>query len=147
MALAAQLQIESDLERLPEVVAWFEQFKQSLLSPERWQQANLALMEGFTNAVRHAHGPKLASAIIKVDARLDDDTFALEIWDHGPPYDFDAALVKLQTVLSAPDFDPLQRESQWGGVIFLRLIQRHGWRIQYVRHGALNCLQAQVNLT
>lgn len=141
------LTVESNLSQLPIVVEWFTQFKQSVLPHERWLQANMALIEGFTNAVRHAHHSLRTAPPISLEAGLSSELFWFEIWDRGSPYNLDEALDHLQNQLKSPDFDPIAREKQWGSVIFLKLIHQYGWSIQYLRHAdTMNCLRAQVIL-
>ena len=95
---SSQCRINSDLNKLPEVVTWFEQFKDSSLPKEIWLQANMAIIEGFTNAVRHAHANLSSDTPVLVKADLSDQTFSFEIWDQGEFYDFDTALEKLECV-------------------------------------------------
>ncbi len=54
------LTVKSDLKLLYQVQQWFEKFCQRYLPQYGWSDSqlyrvNLALAEGFTNAVRHAH--------------------------------------------------------------------------------------------
>ena len=147
MVLETELTVKSDLDLLPQVVTWFEQFNIPTFPSQQWQQANLALIEGFTNAVRHAHGSQHAHVPLSLKASLSEELFWLEIWDQGAPYDFDRAMGALNQTLNAVDFDPLEREKKWGSVIFLRLVQKFHWQIQYSRyHESQNCFRAEVDL-
>ena len=108
----------------------------------------MALIEGFTNAVRHAHRSLSPRTPIALTVEVSEDYFQFEIWDQGEAYDFEAAIALLQQTISDPDFDPLVREQHWGSVIFLNLICKHHWRIDYSRRGgAHNCLRAIVSLS
>lgn len=144
----AQLDVVSDLTLLPRVLEWFTQFQADTEVPRSiWLQANIALTEGFTNAVRHAHNGLSSSTPIVLKAELSEGFFHFEIWDQGGPYDFDQAIVQIQNIISAPDFDPLVHEQHWGSVIFLNLIRQHHWHIDYSRQGASqNRLRATLRL-
>ncbi|MFP4009877.1 MAG: ATP-binding protein, partial [Spirulinaceae cyanobacterium] len=48
------LQLKTQLESLEEVLEWFEGIALKYLSDQAYWQCQLALTEGFTNAVRHA---------------------------------------------------------------------------------------------
>ncbi|MBL1211004.1 ATP-binding protein, partial [Geminocystis sp. GBBB08] len=51
-------QVKTDLIYLEEVLLQFESVKQDWIRQKDWLQCQLALAEGFTNAVRHAHRNK-----------------------------------------------------------------------------------------
>lgn len=143
----SHLQVLTDLNVLPDIVNWFKQFRQSSLPTQTWLQANTALIEGFTNAVRHAHEDLSMEVPIDITVNISPDSFMLEIWDSGAPYDFDTALAQLKQLINAPDFDPLEREEHWGEVIFINLIDKYGWQIKYLREmDSRNCLRAQCSL-
>lgn len=137
------LQVNSSHSALPEVTNWFEQFKQRGIPEQIWLEANMALIESFTNAVRHAHQDLPDDTAITIEVFVGENTLTFQVWDEGEPYDFEAALAALDKLITQPDFDPLVREKQWGGVIFLRLRQWHNWAITYERRDDFrNCLQA-----
>jgi anti-sigma regulatory factor (Ser/Thr protein kinase) len=49
-----RLRVTTDIYALSKVQEWFKQFKPQM--PNKvWMQCNLALTEGFTNVVCHAH--------------------------------------------------------------------------------------------
>jgi len=50
-----QLTVNSDLDQLEAVLNWFDRLSDPGVPTDLWMQAQLALVEGFTNAVRHAH--------------------------------------------------------------------------------------------
>ena len=142
----AHLDVTSDLTALPKVVDWFAQFQVTSVPRAIWLQGNMALIEGFTNAVRHAHRSLSSSTPIVMQAVLLEDCLQFEIWDQGDPYNFDEAITQLQQTIEDPTFDPLLREKHWGSVIFLNLIRQHHWSIGYFRVGdSRNCLRAKVN--
>jgi len=48
-------QVDSDLRSLDTVLKYFQQLEPAGIPQKDWLQCQLALAEGFTNAVRHAH--------------------------------------------------------------------------------------------
>ena len=49
------LQVKTELEALKEVLQWFEGFVFPVIPQKMGWQCEVALVEAFTNAVRHAH--------------------------------------------------------------------------------------------
>ncbi len=144
----ASLTVETDIEKLSEVVAWFEQFNRPPLSHRLWLEGQIALVEGFTNVVRHAHQDLAASTPITVEVQVSPDCFRLWIWDQGQAFDFDHSLKVVHELTSDPDFEPLSRELQWGTIILLKLITQEGWNISYDRPSSdRNCLKIEKGLT
>ncbi|MBF2066249.1 MAG: anti-sigma regulatory factor [Calothrix sp. C42_A2020_038] len=89
------LTVKSELKLLNQVQQWFEQFCLKYLSPEGWSESqlyrlNLALAEGFTNAVRHAHHALPPETTIDIDVSLFFDRLEIRIWDCGKPFNPDA---------------------------------------------------------
>lgn len=89
------LKVRSELTVLNQVQEWFKQFCLRYSSRLGWLKAqldplNLALTEGFTNAVRHAHQELPSETAIEIDLLLCDDRIEIRIWDQGKPFDPDA---------------------------------------------------------
>ncbi|AFY45001.1 anti-sigma regulatory factor [Nostoc sp. PCC 7107] len=89
------LSVRSELPLLNKVQQWFEQFCLQYLFQRGWSEnqlyrLNLALAEGFTNAVRHAHEALPPETTIDIEASLWVDRIELRIWDHGQPFNPDA---------------------------------------------------------
>lgn len=89
------LTVKSELKLLNQVQQWFEQFCLKYLSPGGWSESqlyrlNLALAEGFTNAVRHAHHALPPETTIDIDVSLFLDRLEIRIWDRGKPFNPDA---------------------------------------------------------
>lgn len=89
------LKVKSELKLLNDVQKWFEKFCLQYLSPPCWSDSqlyclNLALAEGFTNAVRHAHHALPAETTIDIDVDLWVDRLEIRIWDRGNPFNPDA---------------------------------------------------------
>ncbi|MEB3358238.1 MAG: anti-sigma regulatory factor [Synechococcales bacterium] len=85
----ASLQTPTDLNALAQVLTWFDQFRASKMPPPIWLQCQLALAEGFTNAVRHAHRGLPVDTPIDIEVKVGDHCSEIRIWDYGPGFDFD----------------------------------------------------------
>ncbi len=96
-------------------------------------QAQLALVEGFTNAVRHAHAHLSAPPRVNLSLQITSQVFCIQIIDHGEPFDFHAALARVETEITASGQNPLAREAHWGLVMFLKLQKEYGWTISHRR--------------
>lgn len=140
----ASLTVTSDLNEITRVIQWFDQFNRSPLSYDLWLEGQLALAEGFTNAVRHAHRHLHATTPIELEGQFSSQFFQLRIWDCGHLFDFEENLTKLSDLLGSASFDPYLRETQWGSVIMLRLRTQYGWQISYSHQpDSKNCLHLE----
>jgi serine/threonine-protein kinase RsbW len=74
---------------LEEVLSWFEQLNQPSIPKKVWLQCQLALAEGFTNAVRHAHKGLPTDVSIDLEVTLLPQHLEMRIWDQGPPFDLE----------------------------------------------------------
>ncbi len=83
------LQVNSNLDALDQVLDWFESFKEDPLPVQTWLQCQLAIAEGFTNAVRHAHCSLPESTPIRLELTFQNEIIEIRIWDYGPPFDMD----------------------------------------------------------
>ena len=86
------LQVNTDVNALTLVLEWFEQLKDLSIPNEVWWKFQLALAEGFTNAVRHAHKNLPVETPVKLEIMVFNGRLELKIWDCGPYFDFDAKL-------------------------------------------------------
>ena len=89
------LTVKSELKLLNQVQQWFEVFCLQHLFQLGWSESqlyrlNLALAEGFTNAVRHAHHALPPETAIEIDVSLWMDRLEMRIWDYGKPFNPDA---------------------------------------------------------
>ncbi|MEL7510463.1 MAG: ATP-binding protein, partial [Cyanobacteria bacterium J06554_1] len=85
-----QLIVQSKLEDLTQVQQWFDVFCSASQLPwleAVFDQVNLALAEGFTNAVRHAHSHLPTDTPIEIDLLLWQEKLEVQIWDMGEPFD------------------------------------------------------------
>ena len=92
------LQVNTELNALTRVLEWFEQLKDLSLPKEVWWKFQLALAEGFTNAVRHAHKHLPVETPVQLEIIVFNGRLELKVWDCGPYFDFDA---KLKETLAA----------------------------------------------
>jgi serine/threonine-protein kinase RsbW len=89
------LQLNTDINAVAQVLSWLEQL--DLLDPlpipqEVLHQCKLAVVEGFTNAVRHAHKNLPRETPIELEITVFNDRLEIKIWDRGKPFDFQAKL-------------------------------------------------------
>lgn len=85
--------VESDLKALDQVLRYFDELNQPWIPKKDWLQCQLALAEGFTNAVRHAHKELPKEIPIEIELILEQDSLEMKIWDHGFPFDLNAFLL------------------------------------------------------
>jgi serine/threonine-protein kinase RsbW len=114
------LTVPSDLTVLTQVQQWFAQFYARFLPHPPWSEhqqyrLSLAIAEGFTNAVRHAHQDLPPETAIEIDLALWSDRLEIRIWDQGQPFDPD--------VLEEPEPGTL-REGGYGWFLLRRLADR-----------------------
>jgi len=88
------LQVQTELEALKEVLHWFEGLIFPLVPQKMGWQCEVALVEAFTNAVRHAHQNLPKNTPIDLEVELQPKFLEMRIWDRGEPFDFDAKLIK-----------------------------------------------------
>lgn len=89
------LKVNSDLNALDTVLEYFEQLERPWIPRKDWLESQLALAEGFTNAVRHAHRGLPPEIPIEIEIRLYPEMMEIRIWDRGEPFDLDGFLEKL----------------------------------------------------
>lgn len=125
------LNIDSDLRNLAAVLSWFEALRPFLDDDIAWQQCRIAIVEAFTNAVRHAHRDQPKETPIQLEAVLDDSVLILKVCDRGAPFDLDQYFRHLP---------PSSIEAEGGRG--LRLIRDISDQLSYRRDGDQgNCLR------
>ncbi len=87
----AHLKVKSQLDLIGQVQFWFGEICQSVDEDYAWihyytDRLALALTEGFTNAVRHAHAHLSPETTISIDVALDNDYVEIRILDQGHPF-------------------------------------------------------------
>lgn len=126
----AFIQVKTDLNALVDVLSWFDQFKGPPLSDRDWQQCQLVLAEGFTNAVRHAHNGRPVALLIDIEAMIFVERIEIRLWDYGSPFNLAHQLEQLTASLDC------DAEGGRG----LRLMQKLTDGLSYTRTGQRNCL-------
>jgi serine/threonine-protein kinase RsbW len=92
----ARREFPSDLYLLDEVLSWFNQIHESFIPAKVWSQCQLALAEGFTNAVRHAHKDYSPEIPIEIEITIFPEYLELRIWDRGLPLDLPTKIQQMQ---------------------------------------------------
>lgn len=85
-------QVSTDLGLLRPVLEWFDRLDQESVPRPVWLQCRLALAEGFTNAVRHAHADKPVDTPIEIEVTFRKRSIELRIWDYGAGFDLEKRL-------------------------------------------------------
>lgn len=142
------LQVTSKLDEMATVVEWLEQFNHTPVSYQLWLEAQTAVIEGFTNAVRHAHRHLNPDTPVDLNVQMSPEFFQISIWDQGDIFDFELALDAFYQEVSDRAFNPLDHEAHWGCIFLLKLRQEYGWIINYTReNGDKNRLLMKKSLT
>ncbi len=133
MVKAVHLRVESRLAALLRVQRWFKDLCLALEKElpwvlEKFDYLNLALAEGFTNAVRHAHSGLPPETPIEIEVKFQGDRIDIYIWDQGEPFD--------PSGLPEPETGSL---SQLGGYGWF-LMRRVADEVSYSRRRDRNCL-------
>lgn len=127
----AHLQVNTDLNALTQILSWFDQFNSAIIPPPVWLQCQLALAEGFTNAVRHAHRNYPQETPIDIEIRLFDQLLEICIWDVGSGFDLNQQLNQM----------PLEIDSDAEGGRGLKLMQQLSDSLSYTQtDDRRNCL-------
>ncbi|MEB3312711.1 MAG: ATP-binding protein [Cyanobacteriota bacterium] len=74
------------------LLSWFDQFADAPIPKQLLLQCQLALIEGFTNAVRHAHKHLPADTPIQIQVEMSEQSIDIRIWDQGPGFDLQSTL-------------------------------------------------------
>ena len=126
------LQVNTKLEALKEVLQWFESLVFPLVPQKMGWQCEVALVEAFTNAVRHAHHDLPETTPIDLEIKLLPSFLEMRIWDRGQPFDIQAKLRKGER-----EADSMEREGGRG----LQFINKLTDELQYLNlPNHRNCL-------
>ncbi len=126
------LQVKTELEALKEVLQWFEGLVFPLVPQRIGWQCEVALVEAFTNAVRHAHQNLPETTPIDLEVKLSPNFLEMRIWDRGQPFDFQAKLRK-----GEQNVDCIEKEGGRG----LQFIKKLTDELQYLNlPNHRNCL-------
>ena len=89
-----KIKVPSDLQSLDEVLTKFNQIYQDFIPLRDWLECRLALAEGFTNAVRHAHKNLPPDVSIRIEVFLSQTNIKIKIWDYGSAFDLQKFIVE-----------------------------------------------------
>jgi serine/threonine-protein kinase RsbW len=136
--MKTELHVPSDLKFLSIVESWLLGCLEVELGdhvdwPRQSNRLRLALVEAYSNVVRHAHRDQPNLPVL-IRLELQGRDIALEVWDHGKGFD-------LSTYLA-----PSPQEKQEGGygwLIMNRLMDRVEYRLQV---NGRNCLKLEASL-
>ncbi|BAU13986.1 anti-sigma regulatory factor, Ser/Thr protein kinase [Leptolyngbya sp. NIES-3755] len=133
-----RLIVQTELTAISQILAWFGTFQQSPVTQAIWLQGQIGLVEGFTNAVRHAHEELPRQTPIKLEAGIYPNHLEIRVWDRGSPFDLDALIDRVEQAYP----NPIEHEAHWGAALFKKLRDQHSWQIDYrcSREGQ-NCLK------
>ncbi len=81
------IQVPSDLKALDLLLLQFNKVYQDYITQQDWLKCQLALVEGFTNAVRHAHKNLPRETPILIEVSLTIEQMEIRIWDRGEYFD------------------------------------------------------------
>lgn len=137
--MRSELQIPSDLKFISVIEGWLLGCLELELEdwPEwpKWEnRLRLAMVEAFSNVVRHAHHDKPHIPVL-LKLEFYPQALRLEVWDQGPGFDLDSYL---------PPSPDVQQEGGYGWLILNRLMDKVDYQI--AADGKHNCLRLQVNL-
>jgi len=82
-----RLQQKTELNSTTKVLQWLEQNLQPLIPEKVYWQCQVALIEAFTNIVRHAHHNLPRNTPIEIQINMYEHYVEMCIWDWGEPFD------------------------------------------------------------
>jgi serine/threonine-protein kinase RsbW len=128
------LQVETELEALRQVLQWFESIVFPSLPQKMGWQCEVALVEAFTNVVRHAHRNLPKTTPIDLEVRLFPNFLEMCVWDRGEPFNLKDKLRDNSLENNSP---PLEKEGGRG----LQFMKKLTDDMQYLRlSDRRNCL-------
>ncbi|MBE9095717.1 anti-sigma regulatory factor [Tychonema sp. LEGE 07203] len=134
----AALQINTGLSALERVLSWFGQLYDPRIPTSVWIRCQLALAEGFTNAVRHAHEGKPPDLPVDIEVAVYSECLEIKIWDSGAAFDLEQKIKDMS--------EKIDREA--GGGRGLKLMKDIADSISYKRTAdGRNCLSIVKNYT
>ena len=129
----SKFQVNTSLMALEEVLHRFEELTSPFLSSELLYKCQIALTEGFTNVVRHAHQGLPETTPVELEVKVFSHLIEMRIWDWGQPFDFQKTLESAQKM----HVDPLEHEGGRGLIFMSKLTDE----LSYIRQeNGQNCL-------
>ncbi|NWF60500.1 MAG: anti-sigma regulatory factor [Fischerella sp.] len=137
--MKSELHVPSDLKFLSIVENWLlgcleVQMKESVDWSRQSSRLRLALVEAYSNVVRHAHKNQPYLPVL-IRLELKDRDVALEVWDCGEGFELSDYL---------PPSPTDKQEGGYGWLIINRLMDKVEYQLQ-VNGG--NCLKLEVSLS
>ncbi|MEG5253709.1 MULTISPECIES: ATP-binding protein [unclassified Microcoleus] len=87
------LKVNSDIKAVAQVLEWVDAVFENLPIPETvFCEFKLVSIEGFTNAVRHAHKDLPLATPIDLEITIFPSHLEIKIWDYGKPFDLKSKL-------------------------------------------------------
>ncbi|MEC4983372.1 MAG: ATP-binding protein [Oscillatoria sp. PMC 1068.18] len=134
-----QLQVQTQIRELNRVLSWFEDNTAPLIDGKCLWQCKLALTEGFTNAVLHAHADLPPTTEIDLEITILSKYLEIRVYDSGKPFNLKAQL----HVQRLDQSEPLTKEGG-RGLIFMHEVMD---KVKYLRMpNQRNCLVLRKNL-
>ena len=125
-----QIEVTSNLNALDRILLQFEENYQGFISQQDWLQCRLAMAEGFTNAVRHAHKNLPEETVIRIEILLAKTSIEILIWDWGEAFDLHDFILKTS-----------QKHHNWlNSGRGIPLLVKIADCLEYHRIGSRNCL-------
>ena len=84
--MKVHFKVSTSLESLDQVLSNFDKVQHTQIPQQDWWKCRLALTEGFTNAVRHAHKNLAEDIPIEIQLTLRQQRLEIRIWDYGKPF-------------------------------------------------------------
>jgi serine/threonine-protein kinase RsbW len=136
--MKTELHVPSDLNFINIVESWLLgclelKLGESVDWSRQRVRLRLALVEAYTNAVRHAHKEQ-SNLPILLRLELKDRDLSLEIWDYGEGFDMSTYF---------PPNPMEKKEGGYGWLIMSRIMDKVEYQLQV--NGA-NCLKLEVTL-
>lgn len=94
----ADLQINTGRSALDPVLSWFAQLYEQRIPTSVWIRCQLALAEGFTNAVRHAHQGKQPDLPVDIEVTVCTESVEIKIWDSGATFDLERKIKDMSEI-------------------------------------------------
>lgn len=102
------LQVNTELIAVNQVLNWYKQLEELPIPRSVIWESKLALVEGFTNAVRHAHKNLPSETPIELEVKVFNERLEIRILDYGKPFDLEAKLSELREI----EPEPFQSEEE-----------------------------------
>lgn len=117
LLVRSHLQVSTDLLFLEEVLEWFDRITTPFLAPDLNYECKIAITEGFTNVVRHAHQELSQQTPIDIQVEIYSQLIEIKLWDFGKYFD----LQKTLHLILNEKIEPLEKEEGRGLILMSKL--------------------------